>query len=615
MDPTARGALPFDSGTGDPADCEVAYPRRRWDLMEVDPAAAAELARHLKVSPAVGQMLLNRGFDAADLDAARGFLRPQLTDLIDPARLPGCDAAAERLARALRDGERVVIYGDYDVDGITASSILWHALTTLGHPHDRLGTYVPHRIDEGYGLNADAVRSLADGGANVIVTVDCGVTACDEAVCARECGVDLIVTDHHEWTRHPDGSPCLPEAATAVVHPKLDGGSYGNDHLTGAGVALKLAWQIGRAFTGKAKVSGPMRQFLVDAVSLAALGTVADVAPLVGENRAIVKHGLDKLTQTSLHGLRSLIDAAGLDIGKIESMDVGFKIGPRLNACGRMGHAAEAVEMLTVAAPGRSKDIAAYLEKQNRQRQTTEKAVTREAIETVRDHGWDAGDRAGIVVAGEGWHAGVVGIVASRLVEEYGRPCCVLSLDGDVAAGSGRSVEGFHLAHALAECGDLLQTHGGHAMAAGLRLGAANLDAFRDRFAEVAARDLPGTDRRRSLRADAEVKLHAVTASLATEVKRLGPFGTGNPRPMLILRGLTLASARAVGREGDHLQLQLTDQLGVTVKGIAFGCGDLAARLAPGDGLDVAAVPSLNEWQGRTSVELEVRDLRLIGSS
>jgi single-stranded-DNA-specific exonuclease len=602
----ARTAPAVEGSTDTPC-----FPKRRWDAASPDPDAAGELARHLKLSLPAAIVLLNRGFTPDHLDAARDYLRPQLNHLLDPATLPGCVDAAGRLAQAVRDDETIAIYGDYDVDGITASAILWHALVTLGHPAKRIITYVPHRIDEGYGLNAAAIDELADAGATVVVTVDCGITAVEEATRAATRGVDLILTDHHEWRRDDAGEPDLPIHAAGLVHPRLPshGKPYGNEHLCGAGVAFKLAWQLGREVTGKSKPGGAMRTFLIDAMALAALGTVADVAPLVGENRVIAKFGLGGLTHSRIDGLHALIESAGLDPDKVDSTDVGFKLAPRLNACGRMGHAKEAVEMLTVAMPGKARDIAGYLEKQNRQRQTVEKNVTKLAIELVRDHDWDAPDRSAIVVAGEGWHPGVVGIVASRLVEEFGRPAIVLSLDGETASGSGRGMEGFHLAHLLAGCDDLLETHGGHAMAAGLRCKSANLDVFRERFCELAGQANPSTDRRRILKADAEIPVGQITRSLAEELARLGPFGAGNPRPVFVLNQLRLLAARAVGKTGDHLQLQVDDGTGKPLKGIAFGCGELALSLRPNDTLHVAATPSLNEWNGRVSVELEVKDL------
>ena len=593
-----------------PDDCDVTYPRKRWRLPEPDAAAAEELAKQLKTSPVVGQLLLNRGFGTGDLESARRFARPALTDLLDPADIPGLPAAAQRLADALKAGERVAIYGDYDVDGITATSILWHAFALLGGDPQNVLTYVPHRVDEGYGLNVEAVEKLADDGARVIVSVDCGITAVEEATAAKARGVDLIITDHHEWKHDGGGEPALPADAFALVHPRLPSDrKYANPHLTGAGVAFKLAWEVGKRATGREKVSTEMRQFLVEALALAALGTIADVAPLTGENRVIARFGLGGLTKTKLRGLRALIDSAGLGGKELDSYHVGFLLGPRLNACGRMGHARQAVHMLTAATPGEAKDTADFLESQNRDRQTTERKIVEQAVEMVRDHGWDGPDSPAIVVDGEGWHAGVVGIVASRLVDKFSRPTVVLATEDGCAAGSGRSVSGFHLARALAACDDLLTSHGGHAMAAGLKLASENVDAFRKRFTAQAREQLSPDDLVPTLRADAAVPLSHVTAALVEELARLGPFGVGNPKPVLVLRGLTVLSARSCGKTGDHLQLQLDDNKGSRMKAIAFGCGKLALSLRGGDVVDVAAEPGLNEWNGRVSVELVVRDL------
>lgn len=594
---------------------ETAFPRKQWRIPLADAAAAAELARALGTSPTMGQLLLNRGFSAGRLDEARSFFRPQLSELIEPARLAGATRAAERIARAIRDGERIVIYGDYDVDGITATAILWHAFTILGGDPANIVTYVPHRVDEGYGLNSEALLKLANDGNQVVVSVDCGITAIDEALFAQEAGVDLIVTDHHEWRVRKEqsedgaaGAPDLPEAY-ALVHPRLPGSEYGNPDLTGAGVAFKLAWEVGKQLTGRPKVSGEMREFLMEALALAALGTIADVAPLTGENRVIARFGLGGLTRTKLRGVRALIDSAGLGGQNLDSYHVGFLLGPRLNACGRMGHAEQAVNMLTRATSGEARDIAAFLEAQNRDRQATEKKIVASAVEQIRDRGWDTADFPAIVVEGEGWHVGVVGIVASRLVDQFHRPVVVLSTENGAAGGSGRSITGFHLAHALAKCDDLLESHGGHAMAAGLRLRSENIDALRERLLELARRDLSAEDLSATLRADAEVTLDCVGQPLVTELGRLGPFGVGNPKPVLVFRDLTVLSARSCGKNGDHLQLLLDDGAGCRIKAIAFGCGALATKLRGGDRLDLAAEPSVNEWNGRVSVELTVKDL------
>lgn len=597
-----------------PADCVLQFPRKTWRLRQTapptDPAIAAELARMLGTSAVVGTILAARGFRADDdvsIAAARRFLQPKLADLHEPVGISGLLPAAKRLAKAIGDGERIAIYGDYDVDGITATAILWHTFTLLGAAETSLMTYIPHRVDEGYGLNSEAIDKLADDGARVIVSVDCGITAVEQALRARERGMDLIITDHHEW-REGEAGPTLPEAF-ALVHPRLPGHeAYGNPDLTGAGVAFKLAWEVGKQVSGKERVSEELRSFLVEAMALAALGTIADVAPLLGENRILARYGLGGLKHTKLRGLRALIESAGLNGKEIDSYHVGFLLGPRLNACGRMGHAELAVEMLTTAGPGRAREIADFLECQNRQRQATEKSIVEAAVEQVQDRGWDSPDWPAIVVDGEGWHVGVVGIVASRLVDRFHKPAVVLATDNGTCGGSARSIMGFHLAQALAECDDLLAGHGGHAMAAGLRLETANIDRFRERFVGVARQRLKPEDLVAGMSVDAEVSLGQVSETLVKELDRLGPFGPGNPRPVLVLRGLTVLTARACGKTGDHLQLLLDDGQR-RMKGIAFGCGKLALQLKGGDKLDVAAVPQLNEWNGRVSVELQIKDL------
>ncbi len=600
---------PRTASPSDPAS-DADYPRKRWIVRPADPDAAAELARHLKLSPTTAQALLNRGFAHTNLDAARLFLEPKLGDLLDPATLPGVPQAAERIAKAVREGETIAIFGDYDVDGITATSILWHALIQGGIDQQKLVTYIPHRVDEGYGLNADAIEQLARDGVTVLISVDCGITARDEATRAKKLGVDLIVTDHHEWKHDDAGRPALPDDAFAIVHPRLDG-DYANPHLTGAGVAFKLAWEVGKKLAGSERVTEEMKWFLVDALALAALGTIADVAPLVGENRVIARYGLSGIKKTRLHGLRALIDSAGLGGEEIDSTSVGFKLAPRLNACGRMGHAADAVEMLTVAEPGRAKTIAAQLERENRERQATERAIAKQAIEMVKDRGWDADERPAIVVVGDDWHAGVVGIVASRLVDAFCRPTLVLTKNPDgLANGSGRSIEGFNLAEALVGCDDLLDTHGGHAMAAGLRVQLDNIDALRERFTSLAADRLTPNDLRPCLTADATLSIVHISDALERELRRLGPFGAGNPRPLVVIEDAVVLSARSVGKTGDHLQLQLDNGRGVgRIKAIAFGCGDLALVLRGGDRVKLAASLSLNKWQGRETVELEIRDI------
>jgi single-stranded-DNA-specific exonuclease len=577
---------------------------KRWKIEPSNPAAA-DLASRLKVSQLLGQMLLNRGMNSSE--DAQAFLQPTLKALVDPSLLPGLTAAAARIARAIRDHQKIVIYGDYDVDGITATAILWHAITLLGGD---VSSYIPHRIDEGYGLNTDALRQIIDGGAGLIVTVDCGITAIEQAKFAKERNVDLIVTDHHEWQ---GAQPLLPDCHS-VVHPRLPGAAkYPNPFLCGAGVAFKLAWGIGQAISGSARVGESFKNFLLDATGLAALGTIADVVPLVGENRILAHFGLTGLRESRLAGLRALIASAALSGRNLDSYHVGFLLAPRLNACGRLGHAAMAVEMLTTADEPRAQEIAAYLETQNRARQTVEKQILEQALAQIQANAWDQ-ERA-LVLAGEGWHAGVIGIVASRIVDRLCRPTIMVALSNGHGQGSGRSIAGFHLTHALESCGTHLLAFGGHEMAAGLKIETGRLEDFRRAFCNLAETAVTDEMLVPQLRLECLADLGQITQPLVSEMDRLGPFGHGNPKPLLCLQNVAVAAPpRRCGKNGDHLQL-MVKQGQRTIKCIAFRSGELLDRLGPGAALHLAVEPVINQFNGHTNVELEIRDIQFLSHS
>jgi single-stranded-DNA-specific exonuclease len=593
---------------------------RRWNLAPPNESAAADLAARLRCSPLIAQILLNRGL--REPEACQNFLRPTLRCLHDPALVPGLTRAADRVARAVRDDEKIVIYGDYDVDGITATAILWHAIKTLG---GRVEFYIPHRLEEGYGLNTEAITQICNDGARVIITVDCGVTAVEQAKVACERGVDLIVTDHHEWRedRSTDVPRILLPECYGVVHPRLpaeDGTQpYPNPLLCGAGVAFKLAWGVGKAITGAERVGDEFRTFLVNAMALAALGTIADVVPLVGENRILAHQGLVGLRESKLVGLRALIASAGLTGQALDSFDVGFKLAPRLNACGRMGHARLAVEMLTSADEAKATEIATYLEQQNRQRQAVERKIFAQAVEQVDERKLDGDGSCAIVLGRDDWHVGVIGIVASRVVERYHRPAVLVALSNGHGQGSGRSIAGFHLSRALEACADDLETYGGHEMAAGLRLQTDKFEDFRRHFCEHAGRVLRPEQLVPELSLDCLAELPQMTEALVTEMKRLGPFGHGNPRPLLCCKGLEIAAPpRRVGGGGEHLQLlvrQGTGPAARTVRCIAFSHGPMFDRLPVGAVIDFAVEPSINEYNGYRNVELEVKDVRFPGAA
>lgn len=584
------------------------YRNRRWIVTPPDVTAARALADQLRTSPLVAQILINRGI--TQCDAGREFLTPTLKALHDPELIPGVVRAAHRIARAVRDREKIVVYGDYDVDGITATAMLWHAIRLLGGACEY---YVPHRIDEGYGLNTGAIEQICSDGAKLIVTVDCGVTAIEPVAAAAARGVDVIVTDHHEFHLRPgaEGLPHLPDAC-AVVHPRLPQEPlYPNPHLCGAGVAFKLAWAIGKAVTGQERVSEEFRAFLMDALALAALGTIADVVPLIGENRVLARFGLGRITESKLTGLRALIESANLIGEKIDSYHVGFLLAPRLNAAGRMGHAAMAVELLTHADPLRAREIATYLESQNRARQQTERQILESALAQAAELRLDADGHSAIVLGAPGWHAGVIGIVASRIVDRFHKPTIMVALGDDgIGQGSGRSITGFHLAQALAECGDLLESHGGHEMAAGLKVRADRFEDFRTAFLDRARASLSPDALVPRLTLEGEAALRDITPALAGDLARLGPFGQGNRRPLLCLRDVELAGApRPVGKDAQHLQLYLR-QNGTHLRAIAFRSADLLDRLKPGVKIDLAVEASLNEWNGQRYVEVQVKDLQ-----
>jgi single-stranded-DNA-specific exonuclease len=571
---------------------------RTWRISDPHPQAD-ELAGRLRSSPLLAQLLLNRGLN--DLESCNDFLLPRLNSLHKPETLCDVPRAAERIARAIREKQRIVIYGDYDVDGITASAIMFHAIRVLGGSTE---CYVPHRIDEGYGLNSEALEKLCESGAQLIISVDCGITAIEPAKICRQFGIDLIITDHHE----PKSDGQLPDCY-AIVHPCV-GTKYANRHLCGAGVAFKLAWGVGQAMLGQSKVSDEFRQFLLRAMALAALGTIADVVPLVGENRVLAHFGLQGLKACDLVGIQALIASAQLTDKKLDSYHVGFLLAPRLNACGRMGHAGLAVKMLTSADATEAAKIADYLQKQNVERQQLEKKILNEALQQVADLKMDGDDCRAIVVAADGWHAGVVGIVASRLVDRFNKPAVMIALNNGLGQGSARSIAAFNVTRAFTACATHLESYGGHEMAAGLKIKSENVAAFREAFVRHACKMLTAEQMIPELTIETLAELRHLSLPLVQEVQKMAPFGHGNRRPILCMRDLLIAGEpRRVGKSGDHVQLYLR-QGNSFMKAIAFNHGAMIDRLTAGTRIDLAAEAVVNEFNGSTKVELTVKDIQ-----
>ncbi len=558
---------------------------------------ALTLAGELKVSPILAQVLLNRQLHDAEI--ARSFLSPKLADLLEPESMPGVTDAVKRIREAIENGEKISIYGDYDVDGITSTAILWHLLKMLDANVDY---YIPHRIDEGYGLNVEAVRQLADGGTNLMVTVDCGITAVKEVQLAKELGMDVIVTDHHQ----PDA--VLPEAA-AIVHPRIDP-DYPNPHSAGALVAFKVAWGLANAYKQGGQLSDELRQYLLNATTLAGMGTIADVVDLRGENRVLVGYSLKALENSNLVGIRELIRTAELGTSEVDSYAVAFRLAPMMNAAGRMGHARLAVELLTTDSQVRAIQIAQYLKDQNRQRQKCQQDIFRTAKQRIMQAGLNHPDRKTIVLADDGWHPGVIGIVASKIIDAFYRPTIMLNTTDGLAQGSGRSIPGFNLHKALQACSEHLVSFGGHEMAAGLKLEADKVPDFVDAFEAYAHENLSHDTLETFLDVDAEANIAEFNGRLMKELSYLEPFGQGNPKPIFAARGVKLiAPPRRVGNRNDHLQMSISDASGA-VRCIGFGMGNLEKKLLEAEIFHVAFEPQYNTYNGQTSLQFVLSDIR-----
>ena len=555
--------------------------------------------------------------------AARGvsdssFLDPKLSWMHDPSLIPDLDRAAARLLTAMKLRESIVIYGDYDADGMTSTAILFHTIREL-EPAAEVFTYVPHRIDEGYGLSASALEALcAPNGARpsgqpaakVIVSVDCGVTALEPAKVAVRHGVDLIITDHH----NPPATMAELPACFAVVHPRRPDSTYPFGDLCGAGVAFKLAWRMMTLHFGSPRLPAPLRELMFELLSFAALGSIADVVPLLDENRAIARFGLQRMKTSRFIGLRALVKASRLDGEKVSVTDVGFKLAPRLNASGRMAHAEQAVEMLTVAGPQRAAEIAEQLEELNTERRATERKITDVATAQVVQRGMDRPECAAIVLADANWHVGVVGIVCSRLVEKFCKPVILLGQKEGVWHGSGRSLEGVSLYRAIAKASHLTERFGGHDMAAGLAVLPEKLALFTEAFQHAVAEELRPEMMVRTLAIDTEVRTEELSVAAVSLLMQLDPCGQGNPAPRMLLRGAELYGApRPVGKSGEHVKvsMRVRERAGVTryLSLAAWGWADRCADLSPGSAYDLVLKAEISMWSGKPTVELTLEDL------
>jgi single-stranded-DNA-specific exonuclease len=564
----------------------------RWDACACDEAAAGALAATLGIAPVVARLLCQRGL--GDPDLAARFLDPRLEHLHDPMALADMGVAIDRILRAIASRQRIAVHGDYDVDGITSTVILRRTLELLGGD---VVHFIPERLTDGYGLQPAAIERLHADGVSLVISVDCGIRGVEAARRARELGVDLIITDHHE----PDSA--LPPAL-AIINPKRSDCSYPDKNLAGVGVALKVVQALCRRTSHD--------NWLPGFIKIAAIGTLADVVPLVGENRVIAKLGLDLLTRGPHKvGLRSLLEIAGLTGKTIYSYHISFMVAPRVNAAGRMSTPDIATRLLLAsdeALGDEARALAQQLDVENLRRREEEAVIVAAAKKIVLSDP-DVGARSVLVVAGEGWHRGVIGIVASKLVDAFHRPAIVLSIDGDVAQGSCRSIPGFDMLGALERCADRLIRFGGHRQAAGLTLEASQVRAFRAAVNDVADETLGPDDLMPRLRIDGDLGFKAITGGVAAAVGSLAPFGAGNPRPVFVARGVEIIDGPRTLKER-HLKMTLR-QDGRIFRAIAWRAAERADYLEQHrSAVDVAFSLDENQYNGQTYVELMLADVK-----
>ncbi len=571
---------------------------KRWIFSPPNKSLQSEIASKLKISHLLAQVLINRGI--IDITSARNFLQPQIAALGDPSLLPDIEKASVRINEAVHRGEKIVIYGDYDVDGLSATALMYRCLKLIGA---QVSYYIPERLEEGYGLNTDAIKKLKEGGAGVILTVDCGINACREADVARSFGIDLIITDHHQPGQE------IPNAF-AVVNPKLKTSQCAFKHFSGVGIAFKLAWAIGQHFSPHKKVSAKFKDFLLNAVGLVALGTIADVVPLLGENRILTKYGLSALQYTEIPGLRALLDIADLSNTNLDAFHVGYRLGPRLNAPGRVGNAGIVVEMLTTTCRERAFEIANFLDQENKRRQDIQVDIMVSARKKVMNE-INLDETTAIVLADQAWHPGIIGIIASKIVEEFNRPTVMIAIAEDIGHGSARSIPSFHILEALEYCKSKLLSVGGHAQAAGLKIHPDNIDEFRLMLNSTTAQRLSKTDLVPILNIDAEVTLSMLSKALVAELARLSPYGEGNPLPLFAAMNVkVVGQPRRIGSKGQHLSFYVK-QGDVAIRAVAFGMGEQFERLKQnGKTCSLVFAVKINNWMDGENLELEVKDIK-----
>lgn len=560
---------------------------KRWQLYQPNSSLSQELSKNLNVSTLTAQILINRGIDRKV--EAKAFLEPRLDYLSDPVDIPNIKEAAERVLRARSLGEKVLVYGDYDVDGVTGTSLLISVLRKLGFSPEY---YIPHRYKEGYGMNVDALREIKDRGVSLVVTVDCGISNLIEVEFANSLGMEVLITDHHNIPRE------LPKAV-AIVNPKLIAEDHPSRDLSGAGVAFKFAWILMRMAGVKDNA------FLTEHLDLAGLGTIADVVPLTRENRILAVGGLEMLNQRKRLGIKYLAEVARLP-GRISVNHVNFALAPRLNAAGRLEHASQSVELLLSQDEEKGRTLAAELNRTNSRRQGIGSDIQEEVFSKLSQD--DVKGRKLIVLKGDDWHPGVIGIVASKIADEHSRPVVLVGVNDGVGRGSARSIDGFNIFELLETCRDLYLDFGGHEGAAGFEIKPDDIPELIMRLNEGVDRKLAFEELVSKVKIDAEINPTQITLGLIKELESLNPHGQGNPAPIFISRSLKVSDWRRVGN-GSHLKAKFTDGA-ITLDTIGFGLGALGDKLSPSGVYDIAYNLEANEWEGFESAQLNIVDIR-----
>jgi len=560
---------------------------RKWLTNDFPEEKVRKLAEEAGISRLLAKVFLSRGIE--DPDYINEFLNPSVEGLHDPFLLRDMEKAVNRIVKAVNNNEKILIYGDYDVDGISSTSILYDFFRSLNKD---VSYYIPDRLNEGYGISTAAAEKIRDMDIDLMITVDCGISAFEEIEYLSGNGLDIIITDHHECKEE------IPKAF-AVINPMRSDCNYPFKKLAGVGVAYKLV----RAVSVRLGMEGIEERYL----DLVTLGTVADVVPLLGENRIIVKRGLTMIENTNNIGLRALIKVSGVEERKATSYMVGFCLAPRINAAGRIGDASRAVRLFTTKDETEAFEIATELDRENRLRQENELAILEEVKKSIEES-IDLKKEKVIVAAGEGWHHGIIGIVASKITEKYYRPCLIISVEDDMAKGSGRSIEGFNLFEALEYCGDLLEKYGGHEQAAGLTLKTDKIDELRRKINEYADSVLDESDLVPKLKIDAKIKKEDLSLENVKMLGLLEPFGANNPQPLLRYDNIVINDIRPVG-QSKHAKVRFNDD-GLAIEAIGFNMGDILNVYGESDIVDVVCTMEANYWNGNENLQLNLKDLR-----